>query len=331
MFRITLLTLSVAVASAATVVSSSTGNQYKHDRPASAQAAAASSAPSFSDIAGIVELEMTDQLHGIARPSQQADLPSLVRGTINTIHVQEGESVQKGSPLITIDDRVPRARLMAAEIKANLTGALSRAEVRFRIAESRCHRMQAAMQRGAAADFELEEAVAARDEALAAVNMQRDILKAAEAEREMAEAQLAQYTISAPFNGMIIEIHQRSGTVDLSVPVITIVSLETLEVELHLPSRMFGTIQRGEQVELRASEPVSRIIPARVLSVSPIINSASRTFRCLLHMDNSTGEFPAGFSTVLNTGERPGDPDQPSRTASISPGEPHAAHRKLSH
>ena len=240
-----------------------------------------------------------NQLHGVAKPSNSANLPCLVPGMISEIHVPEGKFVKKGDRLVTLDDRVPKARLQAATIEANLTGALQRSEVELRMAESRLGRIRNVLSQGAGATYELLEAEGARDQAAAAVAQQKDILKAAEANRQLAEAQLHQYTITAPFDGLITEIHIKSGAVDPSQVVLSMANLTALDVELHVPSLLFGRIGRGDKVNLLASDPVSRVITASVVSVSPIINSASNTFRCLLQIDNSQGRFPAGFTVTL--------------------------------
>lgn len=247
--------------------------------------------------------QLRDQLHGVARPSEIAELPSLVPGTIVEVHVKEGQFVKKGTPMVTMDDRVPRARLLAATVEANLTGALKRAEVEHRMAVSRLNRLRTALSRGAGAGFELEEAEGVRDSAAAAIEQQRDILKAAEANRQLAEAQLAQYTITAPFDGLVTEIHRKSGAIDPSQLIVTMANLSTLEVEMHLPSRLYGTVQRGQTLPLKAGQPIANNIDASVVSVSPIIDSASDTFRCLLQINNSQTQLPAGFSVVLKNSE----------------------------
>lgn len=244
----------------------------------------------------------SDQFHGVAKPAQMADLPSLVPGTIAEVHVKEGQKIKKGMPLVTMDDRVPKARLAAAAIEAQLTGALKRAEVDVKMAKSMLHRKRMAVMHGAGANFELEEAEGIRDQAVAAVEQQRDILKAAEANRQLAAAQLSQYTIVAPFDGVVTEIHRKSGAVDPSQLVVSVANLDTLEVELHLPSRMVGRVRTGQTVVLQAGVPISSEISAAVMSVSPIINSASNTFRCLLKIDNKKTPRPAGFSVVAKDG-----------------------------
>lgn len=303
MLRFSILLCSLAAASAASMMPSDrTPVSTVSNTPAAAPAAR----PSAVQSEDVTAAGFAVEYHGVARPSRQADLPPLVRGTIQEVHVREGQLVRRGTPLITLDNRVPEARLAAATVKANLTGALRRAEVDLRMAERRRDRLREVVQRGAAAEFELEELTAGLEQAEAAVQQQHDILQAAEAERQLAAAQLDQYTVSAPFDGTITEIHQRSGAVDPSVPLISMANVSVLEVEMHLPSTLYGSVQSGQQIDLRAGVPVTKVLPADVVSVSPVINSASNTFRCLLRLPNPAARYPAGFTVTLNSDPRPG-------------------------
>lgn len=241
------------------------------------------------------------QLHGVVRPSQMAELPSLVSGLIQQVHVKEGQTVRQGDPLVSLDDRVPRARLAAATVEANLDGALRRAQVDLKMAESRLARIRKVMEFQAGANYELEEAEGAVEQAAAAVSQQEDTLKAAEASRQLAEAQLHQFTITAPFDGVITELHIKAGPVDPTQIVVTVANLQTLEVEMHVPSQLYGKVQTGARVDLNAAAPISAVVQSTCMSVSPIINSASDTFRCLLKIDNSQNRLPAGFTVKLPT------------------------------
>lgn len=249
----------------------------------------------------VSSLTVDAQLHGVVRPAQLADLPSLVPGLIREVHVREGQTVRKGDPLVSLDDRVPRARLEAATVEARLQGALKRAQVDQKMAASRLERIRKVMEHKAGASFELEEAEGALEQAIAAVSQQEDILKAAEASRQLAEAQLHQYTITAPFDGVITELHLQAGPVDPSQIVVSMANLRELEVEMHVPSQLFGQVQTGNSVSLNAAAPIGRVVTSRVESVSPIINSASDTFRCLLKIENADNRLPAGFTVKLPT------------------------------
>lgn len=66
-----------------------------------------------------------------------------------------------------------------------------------------------------------------------------------------------------------------------------------------VPISRFGELKPGDPVSVRASAPVGRVLEARVMSVSPMIDSASRSYRCLLELSNSDELLPSGFSVTL--------------------------------
>lgn len=305
MTRATLLVVGLAASCAAAWAPDPVPSP-RDDAPAIRPHGAAASSDAPSEI--VIESQTaTDEFHGVAAASQMADLPSLVTGIIAHVHVVEGQPVKKGDRLVTVNDRVPRARLKAATVQASLTGALKRAQVQLRMAENRLRRIREAVSSGAGASFELQAAEGERDQALASVEQQQDLLKAAEADRQLAEAQLDQYTIFAPFDGVVTELHRRTGAVDPTMKIVTVANLDTLEVELHLPASRFGTIRSGDLLPLKAGVPVNRPVTARVVSVSPVINSASHTFRCLLRIANTSPQLPAGFCVLpdRSEGDRP--------------------------
>lgn len=238
------------------------------------------------------------QLHGVVRPAFRVDLPPLVNGMIKSLKVKEGQRVQAGEPLVQLDDDVPRARLAAARVETELKGALRRAQVELRRSQQRLQRI-AGLQSRTLANYEVAEAEIAVEQAEAFVEQQQDTLRSAEATRQLAEAQLKQFVILSPINGIVTEVHAKAGAVDPSAPILTISDLSTLEIEMHVPARLFGKIKPGAQLPLDASAPVSRRLNSRVVSVSPIIDSASDTFRCLLSIDNQNLALPAGFRVNL--------------------------------
>ena len=69
---------------------------------------------------------------------------------------------------------------------------------------------------------------------------------------------------------------------------------------MHTPLNFYGAIRPGDKLSLDAEKPVSRSIEATVLTVSPVINSASQTFRAVLEIDNRDRRLAAGFSVVIN-------------------------------
>lgn len=254
-------------------------------------------------------LEIRSQLHGVAKPQKNAVMSSLVAGRVMTLHVAEGAQVAAGDKLVSLDDRLLVAQVEAARIEAERVGALQKAEVVLQQTERRFKRLEQAALKIATATFEIQEAQAQMDQARAERDAAKEAKAVAGANLKLAEEQLHRNTVFAPFDGVVIQLHQKVGmTVDPSLPVVTIVDLSTLEVEMYVPVDRFGSFRTGSDVTLRASAPVNRNVQAVVRSVSPVIDSASNTFRCVMTIDNSSGELPAGFSVWLGDADSASTP-----------------------
>lgn len=260
-------------------------------------------------------LQLRSQLHGIARPQQNAVMSSLVPGRIMTVHVSEGDVVEQGAELISLDDRLAQAQVAAARIEAQRIGAVQRAELAFLQAQRQFERLQKAALKTPTAGFEIEEVRSMMQQAEAAWTASKEAQQVAEANLELAQQNLLRNTVNAPFDGLVVQIHQQPGvTVDPSIPLITLANLEHLEAEMYVPVQRFGQLNVGGTVQIRAGAPVDALLSATVKSVSPVIDSASQTFRCVLQIENPTGNLPAGFAVSLESSSGP-----PSSDLAVSP------------
>ena len=95
-------------------------------------------------------------LQGIARPHLDAQIRPGARGTVTTIHVQEGDWVTAGDPLVTIDDGVAQAAVAVAAVSAKALAAVKQAEVGMHQAQAELARTQQAFEANAFSEFELE-------------------------------------------------------------------------------------------------------------------------------------------------------------------------------
>jgi RND family efflux transporter MFP subunit len=228
-------------------------------------------------------------------------MTSLVPGRILTIHREEGFKAAAGETLISLDDRLVQAQVNAARLEAEQRATIQRTEAAFRLAERRLKRLEQAGLKNASAAFEIEEAKSLAEQAEADRDAAREAKALAAASLRMAEEQLRRNSICAPFDGVVVQVHQKVGaTVDSTLPVVTLSDLSVLEVELYVPVDQFGTIAAGRTVRVMAGAPVNRELMMTVKSVSPVIDSASATFRCLLMIENQDLSLPAGFSVTLS-------------------------------
>ncbi|MEM9165390.1 MAG: efflux RND transporter periplasmic adaptor subunit [Planctomycetota bacterium] len=182
---------------------------------------------------------------GVSRPSDVRELAFSVRGKVTEVIAKPGDRVEAGAMLIRLDDAVQRSTLSLSESQAaDTTGVeLARLEVAFRDEELAITRDSA--RQGGANEQDVREAVFAADRAkvqlVAAENDMAQRLLTVERER----ARLDELRIAAPIAGDIVQTHKLEGeTVDELTTVITLVNIETLEIDFPVPP----TVSRGLQV-----------------------------------------------------------------------------------
>ncbi len=136
------------------------------------------------------DVTLTSLLPGRVVASAVAEVRPQVGGLIEERLFVEGGDVKAGDPLYRIDDDIYRAKLAAAE------AAVAQAQANVTVTELDAERNQQLIRRNAVSQQSLDNALAARDSAKAA-------LAIAEAELLAARIDLDRATIVAPLSGVI--------------------------------------------------------------------------------------------------------------------------------
>jgi HlyD family secretion protein len=246
---------------------------------------------------------------GIVRPAQRATMSAPLQGMLVRILVHDGDEVKQDQILAMMDDRVVRASVTAARAEAECTAAIDHARHALALADSYLKRHAALHAAQAGAEFELEQAQAERDQAAAMLASARESQVQATRNLQLEEARLESHNVRAPFDGCIVQIHATPGTtLSPTDELLTIVCLDVLQAEIHVPLELFGVLRPGQVYRLWGFPPVNRLIDARLTFTSPMVDPAAKSFRCVFAIDNQDRSLPAGFSVCLDPSFSP--PDQ---------------------
>ncbi len=185
-------------------------------------------------------------------------------GRVTDIRFEEGEAIERGEVLFSIDAREAEERRRAlASAKEAAIATASEAVRTFRRAEE-------LFGRGIVPAQEVDQ-LRARMEA-AQAEVQR-----LEAEIGSVEEVIARAQVRAPFEGTVTQSEVDPGDfVQAGDPLVTVVRPSGLEAELWLPERLAGRVTPGMPVRVRvgvSDEPLS----AEVVFVSPQVDPSSRT------------------------------------------------------
>lgn len=237
---------------------------------------------------------------GVLKPSRQALLRPPASGTVLRMDVREGDRVKTGDSLLSLDDRLARSRLAVAVSQAELDGSIKSAEVHLELMQAELRAIADAMQTRAASQYEYERKVAETEKAEAALQGVVSRKNQMDAAIELARSELQQLTLSAPFDGEVIQIMAELGsTISPTEDAIQIAQLQELKVVLYVPLVHRQRLIIGNEFELMDETGFHSQIKARLSYVSPVIHPSTRSIRCVFIVNNEDRSVPAGLHVRL--------------------------------
>jgi membrane fusion protein, heavy metal efflux system len=232
-------------------------------------------------------------------PTTTQPLGSIVEGRVVKVFVQPGDRVRGGQVLVTIHSH-------------ELTSAHNE------LAQAAAGRMEAnsTAQVAAAAAARSERLYAAQAGSLADVERARAANTAAQAGQRRAEAEFARASeivdhlrpsgpisrgtdpedviIRAPFDGVVVARHAEPGSVVLpGAPLMTISRSGSVLLELRVPEAALSAATPGAEVRFSVPAYPGRAFTARVLRISPALDSITRTAEVHASVPNRDGALRA--------------------------------------
>lgn len=220
--------------------------------------------------ASVTEIKLSEvndyyETSGTVRPKTISVISSRVMGTVTALMVKEGDRVNAGQTLVTIDDRDMAERVKAAE------SALEAARLNKSLAETTYARYREIYDERALTQQEMDQ-----------VETQK---KVAEAEYERAKAMLSEAQVShgftritAPIAGVVTEKRiDRGSMATPGTPLFTIENITSFRVDLHLDERLSGRLKVGMPVDIFI-DSTGQQMGGRIAELIPSVDSMSRTF-----------------------------------------------------
>lgn len=239
-------------------------------------------------------------IRGVAEPSRRVTLHAPVDGVLASVPIDEGQQVEAGALLASMDAEVQQAQLAIAELQARSDVRVHQATLRLEESATRYERIVDTAESGAAEKWEVRQALLQKRLAEAEKRAAEQEQEVAEARLKLEKARLAMYRLKAPWAGLVHRVEAEPGaTLSRRDPVVELVQIDQLEAELFLPVELFGKVEQGERYWIEAEAPVGRKLPATLKRYERVIDAASGTFRAIFVIDNADNALPAGFAVEL--------------------------------
>ena len=269
-----------------------------------------------------VEQEWPDtyEATGTVRARTSAAIASKVMGYVTQVHVQAGDRVREGQPLVTLDARdldaaVRRADAGEAEARSaqpEVESAIAAAKSNLDLAQTTFRRIQDLASKKSVSNQEFDEASARLKAAEAAYHMAesrraqvQSRIDQAAAEQRSARILRGYAEIAAPFAGVVTaRTVEPGGLASPGQPLLTIERDGSYRLEASVEESKLGTVHAGQSVQV-ALEGCRG--PQRVAEIVPAVDAASRSYivKVELNCPNvrsgmfGRAEFPSGSRKVI--------------------------------
>jgi len=226
-------------------------------------------------------------LAGTVEALRESTLSSRVAGVVQKVHVSEGDWVEAGQNILSLDPAI--AALEVASARARVDEAIAR----HKDAVRRKAEYQALIARNAVASTSLASAVSDEQAALAAVSRQRADLK-------RFEELLSRHTLVAPFPGIVAEKHVEAGQwVKVDSPVVKLVALDRVRIRAALPQRHYRRIDTARPVRVVFDALPGEVFSGRPSALVGVGRQATRSFPLLIELDNEQHRIAPGMSARI--------------------------------
>ncbi len=129
--------------------------------------------------------------------------------------------------------------------------------------------------------------------------MARVAIEQAETAVELANLQLDEATIEAPFDGIIAELHITEGSsVGPQAPVAMEVS-DAVEMPVGIEEARIGQIETGQPASLQVEAYLGQNFPAVVSKIAPVADKNSHTFEVTITPEDQDSQLRSGMFATL--------------------------------
>jgi len=148
-----------------------------------------------------------------------------------------------------------------------------------------------------------DTAKAAHDQALASARQLRADIEAQSSSLRLAQRELRDAVIRAPFDGYVAERLVSPGQyVQPQAPVMRIVRLQPLKLTAEVPEKFAPWIETGRDLAIKVDAFPKETFTGRVVRIAPAVNLKSRAFAIEGEIPNSDGRLkPGTFARVQIT------------------------------
>ena len=223
------------------------------------------------EAAKVVAAPLSEQVTAVGTllSDESVTVSSEIPGRLKEIHFTEGEPVQQGAPLFTLDESVYRAQLSDAEAK-------------LKLADQTYKRTSQLFSNKYATAQSADEAASNLAVGNAAV--------------ELARVQLEKTRIVAPFSGIVGLRHVSVGEyITAGLALVNLEAIDPVKADFRVPEKFLPAIKVGQTIRIRVDAFPGETFDGKVYAIDPRIDVAGRSLLVRAKVPNADRRLRPGL------------------------------------
>tara|TARA_R110000744_G_scaffold72879_1_gene146169 strand:- start:17085 stop:18137 length:1053 start_codon:yes stop_codon:yes gene_type:complete len=217
----------------------------------------------------LAEFKDSVEAVGTSRANEQVFITSKYSDLVDEVLFQDGETVQKGDILVRLNSREEAAKVK--ELQANLAESVAQ-----------LNRFQ---------DLYKQKATSQ-----SLVDQQEAKTKAISAQLLSAKIKLAEFTIKAPFSGILgFREISLGALINVGDVITSLDDLSTIKVDFSIPERYLTTVSIGQRIEATNTAYKEKVFIGNISSIDSRIDSVTRTLKVRAEIPNAERKLRAGM------------------------------------
>jgi len=217
----------------------------------------------------LAEFKDSVEAVGTSRANEQVFITSKYSDLVDEVLFQDGETVQKGDILVRLNSKEEGAKVK--ELQANLAESVAQ-----------LNRFQ---------DLYKQKATSQ-----SLVDQQEAKTKAISAQLLSAKIKLAEFTIKAPFSGMLgFREISLGALINVGDVITSLDDLSTIKVDFSIPERYLTTVSIGQRIEATNTAYKEKVFIGKISSIDSRIDSVTRTLKVRAEIPNADHKLRAGM------------------------------------
>jgi RND family efflux transporter MFP subunit len=236
---------------------------------------------------------------GTIFPEYESKIGPKISGTIEIVYVDEGDTVQKGQLLVQLDQKNLLIAVRQGQAAVRVAEAqLKEAEVKGENLKKEKERLANLLKKNVISQQKYDDIDTAYSMAVIGMEVIRAQILSSRENLAMAEQNLSDTVIIAPFSGLIVKRFINQGEFVSTMPpspLFLMMNIDKVKTEIGLPEIHIAHIHLGNPVDVTVDTYPDSIFKGTVSTINPMVDPVSRAFTVKVEIPNKDHRLKPGM------------------------------------